>query len=1034
MSVTGSATPREDRVQSMRLEALGQCRIRVGNAELRPEHERAFGLAVRLIMAGGMPVSREALTDLLWPGSRADSRRQSLRQLVYRLRQLRAPMVASPGDLRVDMAWCEQDATLPDATGLVQASPGRIQLLTQPWLPGWEPRWSAAMRDWLEETRAEVAGRVRVVLARALPLAREAGRWEQVEVLARGLLRTDPLHDGATMALAEALAATGSKATALDMLDAYAAEVGRRRRDLALAPSLLRRRLSEQVSGPGASPAEPPLRGRDAEMGRLVSALDRTVDGDGTTHVIVGEAGIGKTRLLQELATAAGRMGVGVVRHVGTGQSALEGFGAIAGLARGLEERPGALGASPEHLSLLRALSGRRAATAPGDVTAAGPTLAALRDLLTAVAHEGPVVMLVDDFHLLDPGSQAVLGMLAHDTARLPLVFVLASRPHTSVWLEGASEHLGVMVLRPLDAAAARACALDASARAGLAWDEEALEECVALSGGHPRLTSALVAQWPGRLSGDGQPAALADLLRQRVQGLADGALRLLQSVSVLGRFATLDRLVAMTAAPPQDLVSQLASLDERGLLTGPASSPRVRHALLGETALDLLPARARGALHGFAARQVLEEATAGTSAEAVVDCATHFARAGERGRAAEVLRREAERLAGRGGAGGVARLLPIALREIQGTAEAKDVFRLLLQASALSGAYAEGFAALRTLTSPEAGPVVPLRTLGPAALRVASQASDAWTTWVAEAEAQLADASLPDDDRLGAALEGLRMAHGLHDAGAMRRVYRDSRDPAARNRGSFTTVALDIAYHTDHGELEVAVRAADDLIRLTGSGSDPGRRFEALCLGTAPPFRVGDLGLAVSRLRQAMAIAEREGLAQRMLAPVLELWDLGLHLGDDALVAEMSAIAARGLGDHQAPAGAALLGSFEVLTHVFCRHVLPRDARPENLRLSVVTAHPVVRVRLRQLSSYVLHCVQTKRRPGARALEALAHDSEALLPFGGMDVPVAARLAASLADSRIEEGRGLLTRYLTVRRDRGPVHVGLARYADQLR
>lgn len=1018
-SMNRRTTPFPEGAPRLRLEGLGRRVVRLGDVELRPEHERVFALAVRLVMAEGAPVGRDELTDLLWPALRADSRRQSLRQLVYRLRQMGAPVEATPADLRVDTAWGEHDAASPDPVRLALGPAEQIHLLTQPWMPGWEPRWSSAMCDWLDETRSQVAARLRGALARALAQSRAAGRWDRVEALARAILRSDPLHEEGTLALAESLAATGSKAAALDLLDAYALEAGRRRRELTLAPWLLRERLSERPPAELHLGADSPFVGREAELERLCSALGRAKAGSGTMHVVVGEAGIGKSRLLHEFAGAARHLGVGVVWHTGDVNSSLVGFGAVAGLARALEERPGALGTAPGHLALLRALSGRAEGPVPEDALAPGPVYAALRDLLTAVTHEGPLVLLVDDGHLLDAGSLTVLGLLGSDVARLRLALVVASRPQGSAPLEGAPVRPGVVSLGPLTEAATRALALDVGVRVGVNWGEEQLAECVALSGGHPMMARELVVHWPGRVLQDGRPPALPELLRARVEALPAGALRLLQTVAVLGRFTTLDRLVGMTAVPPQDLVSQLASLDERGLLKGGASAPQVRHALLAEAALDLMPGRALGALHGFAARALLAEATAGASTEVVVDCATHFARSGEIERAAEVMRREAERLAGLGNTESVARLLPTALRELRDAPDGEALFRILLRDTALAGAYTDVVSAAGSLAARHAGAGLGIRGLGPRVLRAGAEASDEWGPWMAEALAQVADDSLPAEDRIGAALEGLRMGDGMHDVPYLRQIYATAQPLIAANHDLIASFLCEIVYHTDYGDLDRAVHFADSLVLRAQSEPSVGLRVEAVTYASVPRFTIGDPNEAQRRLESALDTAIKGGLHAAAHGVSTRLWDHGLFVGDETLVSTMMQLSSDLSVYIQQNEGSRWKALRLIMTAYLYPHLADFTAPESQLRLREILAVRIRHLRMYFLSAYVLQRISTGRAPATSAIMQLELDIDEFMQRRAIELPIVAMLAHLTSRGEHDSAKELYAKYLRKRRTR---------------
>lgn len=169
------------------------------------------------------------------------------------------------------------------------------------------------------------------------------------------------------------------------------------------------------------------LVGRARELGELTAALDAVRSGGNRTMVIAGEAGIGKTRLLDELTSHAD--GVTVL----TGQCADEGSGplpyaALAGLLRGIVRTVG-----PEAVvAAAGPAAGALSVVAPQLVTPASDAGAdrlpeVLANLLTGLAAERPVIVIMEDLHWSDDVTRAVALRLAR-TAPDGLLLLLTYR------------------------------------------------------------------------------------------------------------------------------------------------------------------------------------------------------------------------------------------------------------------------------------------------------------------------------------------------------------------------------------------------------------------------------------------------------------------------------------------------------------------------------------------------------------------------------------------------------------------------------
>lgn len=217
--------------------------------------------------------------------------------------------------------------------------------------------------------------------------------------------------------------------------------------------------------------------GRDSQWARLTCLLHDVRAGAGSVIVVCGQPGSGKTTLLDALAEGAD--GLSVVRLRPThAEQGLPAAG-IVDLLHGLPVDPAT---SPE--TRIRALATLRVAEdPPRDPRTLGPALLAL---LAAAATPDPVLVLVDDVHLLDQVSARALIFAARRLTRERVALVLCADAHDApAELEGFEQlHLG-----PLDA-----------------WAAEAL-----LRRHAPRTASVRVAE---RLLGlaDGNPCALVEL------------------------------------------------------------------------------------------------------------------------------------------------------------------------------------------------------------------------------------------------------------------------------------------------------------------------------------------------------------------------------------------------------------------------------------------------------------------------------------------------------------------------------------------
>lgn len=314
------------------------------------------------------------------------------------------------------------------------------------------------------------------------------------------------------------------------------------------------------------------LIGRDAEISMLRSLLERAATGRSQVLVVTGDAGIGKSALLEY----AGQLSVGTVLSTsGVEDEADLGYVHLADLLRGAQSRLADLPVS-HHRALAGVLALGPAAAADRFALAAGAL-----SLIGLLAETGPVTILVDDVQWIDPASLQVITFVAHrlDAEGVVLLFGLRSGYERIAGLDRFPR----VALGGLDAEAARELVTEA----GLSASESALSRVLAEAGGNPLALLALprllnadeLALWTQGLD----PLPIDSLLEQAFCGglrqLPASTREALILLAVLGR-APRQMLVKALAANGQQ-ITELEPAECAGLVALGPDGPRFRHPLI---------------------------------------------------------------------------------------------------------------------------------------------------------------------------------------------------------------------------------------------------------------------------------------------------------------------------------------------------------------------------------------------------------------------------------------------------------------------
>ena len=395
-----------------------------------------------------------------------------------------------------------------------------------------------------------------------------------------------------------------------------------------------------------------PLVGRDDEMTMLLRRWERARQGDGQLVMIVGEPGLGKSRLIEEFHNrlrdtphtwvewSCSQLLQNTPLHP-IAEWGRQRFGSADVPAEqrlaDLETSLAQVKLDPaENASLLAPLLDiplppeRALGLAPEELRRR--QLAALTNWVMAGARSQPVVLAFEDLHWADPTTLDVLRGIAERGALAPLFIVATTRPEfRPPW--GMRSHHGTLSLAPLDRQQVRDMVAELSARHALARD--VVEDVAARTGGVPLFVEEVTRLLLERGEGGGGIQAIPPTLQQSLMARLDRlgpAREVAQVGSVIGRgfsYGLLRALAGMEDAALQAALEKLADADivlVQGL--PPESDYRFKHALIQDAAYENLLKSRRQVLHRRVA-EILRDRFSATAAAEPEALAYHFTQAG---------------------------------------------------------------------------------------------------------------------------------------------------------------------------------------------------------------------------------------------------------------------------------------------------------------------------------------------------------------------------------------------------------------------
>jgi DNA-binding SARP family transcriptional activator len=644
--------------------------------EIGGAHQRT--VLARLLGASGRAVPVPSIVDDVWGEAPPPSAAGTLQSYVSRLRRAlergggTATLVRDAGGYRLtadaadvdfrrfeELAETGRECLAADDPAAARATLAEaLGLWRGPAFAEWsDVEWASGTAARLEVRRlAAVEDRVRADL--------RLGRHEEVVVELGELVAANPYREALAVGLATALYRCGRQADALRAIgglrerlrDGLGLDPGPRVGELEVQilnhdPALLPPRgpaADQRAVGPAHQAGHVGgfeshrIVGRSAEQAALDEALRVSLSGRTAWVVLEGDAGIGKSRLVEHLADRAAAGGADVVWGRSPEMMAAPAFWPWLGVLRSLAATSDPL---PE-LGPARLID-QLIDPAPDDdagaiVAANDPrrlrTFEAISLLLEHAARQQPRVIVIDDLHWADPASLDLAVYLAGCTFAAPLLVAITARPFDGG--EPVTEALAAIARRPhtrrvpLRGLAAADCAELIEQATGQRPSPEVAAAVFTRAEGNPFFIREL-----GRLldadagAGDadlvrraGIPAGVRDVLRRRFKRLEPRTLDVLQTAAALGRELSVPLLALATGVALDECAERLEPAIAAGLLVEvpeQVAAVRFDHPLVQEVLLAEMPMVARARAHLRAADAI--EARGGADADDAEIVAAHL-------------------------------------------------------------------------------------------------------------------------------------------------------------------------------------------------------------------------------------------------------------------------------------------------------------------------------------------------------------------------------------------------------------------------
>ncbi|MGY1780638.1 ATP-binding protein [Geodermatophilus sp. SYSU D01036] len=614
---------------------------------------RAESLLACLVLRRGVPVSRERLAAVLWPDSEEGQARTNLRHLVHSLRRDLPAVDRYLETTARTLCWRAEEPLWLDVTaferlldGSCDAPPAKVTALREAVALYRGELVDGCDDEWLREDRERLRRRYRQALGELAALTEAGGDATAAVALAERMVRDDPLAEDGYRLLMRVHSSGGDRTSALR---AYHQCVTALESELSVEPSAETRRAYQELVAaeyPAATTvrmAGPPLVGRTAERAHLAEVWRAAEAGAARFVLVTGEAGIGKTRLVEEYRAWCARRGAAVADarcYLAEGPLA---YGPVVDWLRRPALRASLRALEEARLTELSRLLPELLDEVPDLVEPPPlPETEQRSRLFDAVAAAvlgpgRPVLLVVDDLPHADRETCRLLHHLLRSHRRARLVVAATARtedvevtPHVRALLTGLRDQdlLTAIELAPFTPEETATLAERLTGARPSAEDTRRLHR---QTEGNPLfVVEALRA---GERGGDALTPRVQALIEARLAQLGDAARAVLACAAAIGREFHPDVLAAASGVDEDTLVTGLDELWRRRVVRqhgtdGQAPTYDFAHDRIREVAYRGIGPARRRLLHGRIAAAL--EQLHRTAAEPVsAQIAAHHERAG---------------------------------------------------------------------------------------------------------------------------------------------------------------------------------------------------------------------------------------------------------------------------------------------------------------------------------------------------------------------------------------------------------------------